>query len=187
MSDQLGQMQLVYSAEQDRLLLRLNTTSGRSEFHFWLTRYFVRLLWPTLVKSLSSHPDISRLTDPLAKSALMDFQHQSAMENSDLSQPFREGGAERPLGKAPILVTQGSISKTAVGGFQLTLLPGKGPGLKVDLTVALLHGLCKLLQDAAKRADWGLDLTLRLTESKRVPGVPRITLPVTGPDKKMVH
>ena len=43
MSNSLSQMQMLYVSEEDRILFRVNSTSGE-EFRFWLTRRYVLLL-----------------------------------------------------------------------------------------------------------------------------------------------
>ena len=43
-----------YSAEQDRLLLRVGTTD-KKEYQLMLTRRFVRVLWAALIKVLEKH------------------------------------------------------------------------------------------------------------------------------------
>jgi hypothetical protein len=45
----LHQLKVDYNAEQDRLLMLIATSDG-VELRMWLTRRFVKLLWPLLVK-----------------------------------------------------------------------------------------------------------------------------------------
>ena len=45
----LHQLKVDYDAEQDRLLMQVATSEG-VEVRLWLTRRFVKLLWPLLVK-----------------------------------------------------------------------------------------------------------------------------------------
>ena len=44
----LHQIRIDYHQEQDRLLLRISTDEG-SELRFWLTRRFVKSMWPALM------------------------------------------------------------------------------------------------------------------------------------------
>ena len=48
-----------YVAEEDRLLLRVQTVD-HNEFLVWLTRRYVKQLWPLLVKLLERDPDAAR-------------------------------------------------------------------------------------------------------------------------------
>ena len=45
----LHQLKIDFNAEQDRLLMLVSTDDG-AEVRMWLTRRFVKLLWPLLVK-----------------------------------------------------------------------------------------------------------------------------------------
>lgn len=45
--NQLHQVNASYIPEQDRLLLKINTT-GQTEFRFWITRRYLALLWQVL-------------------------------------------------------------------------------------------------------------------------------------------
>ena len=49
----LHQIQMQYDAHEDRGLLRIRTRDG-SEFRFWLTRRFVRALWPMVREMLEA-------------------------------------------------------------------------------------------------------------------------------------
>ena len=59
-----------YSAEQDRLRLRVGTTD-KKEYQFMLTRRFVRVLWAALIKVLEKQPDLKRDLMPRVKKAVM--------------------------------------------------------------------------------------------------------------------
>ena len=51
---QIHQMSVTYLPEQDRILLRINTTEGE-ETRMWLTRRLMVGLWPLLTKLLTDH------------------------------------------------------------------------------------------------------------------------------------
>ena len=63
---QLHQVQLSYDPTEDRAVLRIRTHDN-SEFTFWLTRRYVKLLWPVLMQMLESHPQVANQTDTAAK------------------------------------------------------------------------------------------------------------------------
>ena len=46
---QIHQLSVTYQAEQDRILLRINSTSGE-EMRMWLTRRLMSGLWPLMSK-----------------------------------------------------------------------------------------------------------------------------------------
>ena len=51
-------MTMGFSAEDDRLLLRLSTRD-RTEYRLWLTRRFVKVLWGALIQTLEKTPEAS--------------------------------------------------------------------------------------------------------------------------------
>ena len=55
MSSPLHQMTMGFSAEDDRLLLRLSTRD-MTEYQLWLTRSFVKVLWGALIQILEKAP-----------------------------------------------------------------------------------------------------------------------------------
>ena len=51
----LSQIQVSFAPAEDRLLLRVSTDE-HTEFQFWLTRRYVRLLWPILEQMVAVTP-----------------------------------------------------------------------------------------------------------------------------------
>ena len=45
----LRQLKIDFNPEQDRLLMQLSTSDG-AEMRLWMTRRYVKLLWPVLVQ-----------------------------------------------------------------------------------------------------------------------------------------
>ena len=50
----LHQLSVVYLAEQDRILVRANTSEA-AEMRLWLTRRLMLGLWPLLTRMLNKH------------------------------------------------------------------------------------------------------------------------------------
>jgi hypothetical protein len=153
----LSQLKLEFVAEHDRLLLRL-ATDNDSEVALWLTRRMVRRMWPALMRIALAAPEIVVQPDPEVRRALLGFQHEKAIRQSDFSKPYQETPRERPLGESPLLVTRIQPRRDSRGRHVLGLLPAVGQGVHVTLDDNLLHGLVKLIQNAVARADWDLDL-----------------------------
>ena len=158
---QLHQIRLQYDAQEDRRLLRIST-QARQEFRFWLTRRFVKLLWPVLMRLLESHEQVRSQSDSHAKKAVLSFQHQSALDQSDFSTAYREQGLQRPLGEAPVLLAKIQVKSGSGGNQILCLHPLEGQGVELALTQVLLHSLCKLVADTVRTARW--DLCVEVTE-----------------------
>jgi hypothetical protein len=155
----LHQLNLDYIAEQDRLLLRVST-DNRLEMRLWLTRRALRLLWPLLVQSVRSTPEIALQSNPQARDALVGMQHERALRLANFANPFEETPRELPLGAEPILVARMQTNKDDGGNLVLGLLPQQGQGIHLTLDNTLLHSLCELLQKAVAKSGWDIALVL---------------------------
>ena len=156
---QLQQITIEFNAEQDRLLMRLGA-DDRSEVLLWLTRRCVKLLWPQLVKLAESVPGIATQPMPEARQALLDMERERALANADFSKPYDATDRARPLGSEPLLVARMNSGRNPEGKHVLGLLPREGQGLNLAMDDTLLHGVCKLLQDAVDKAEWDMKLAL---------------------------
>ena len=157
MSGKLKQIQVTYDTIQDRILLRMNT-SDQAEFSVWMTRRFVMLAWPALVNLLSSAADIGVQSTPEAKKAVLAFQHESAIEKADFSKKYEEDAVNWPLGKEPMLIMAMDIRRLGPDQHSFSFRPADGRQFQITLSRSTIHSLCKLVQDAARKADWGLKL-----------------------------
>ena len=169
---QIHQVSANHVVEEDRILLRINTTDGQ-EFRAWLTRRMTGALWPALHQTLTDlllRMD-ARLAagdeaDPLKRSMLADFQRDSLLGASDFSQPFRTESVNLPLGVHPLLVTDVQVSqprehvvrldfsdKQAVQQSGAAVSPRS---FSVDLDAPLMQGMMHLIDQAVLKADWQL-------------------------------
>ncbi len=155
----LHQLKLDFIPEQDRLLLRVST-DNQLEMRLWLTRRALRLLWPLLVKTARSSPEVAQQSSPQARDALVGMQHERALRRANFANPFEEAPRELPLGPEPILVARIQTNKDGDGNLILGLLPQDGQGINLTLDNTLLHSLCKLLQNAVAKSDWDIVLEL---------------------------
>ena len=158
----LHQLRLDYSAEQDRLLLRISTDDGK-EVLLWLTRRCVNLMWPMLVEMAQSSPRIALQSTPEARAALLGFEHEQALRGADFSRPYDETTRERPLGQEPLLVTRMQVGRDTEGNHVLSLAPAAERRVNVTLDDKLLHSFCRLLQKVVGDTDWDLTLDLPKT------------------------
>ena len=86
----LHQLKIDFNAEQDRLLMLVSTDDG-AEVRMWLTRRFVKLLWPLLVKlAEEASPRIKVQASAEARKALLGLEHQKAVQRADFSKPFQQ-------------------------------------------------------------------------------------------------
>lgn len=161
----IHQLQIVFDPAEDRALFRVSTTAG-DEFRVFLTRRFVKLLWPHLQKGLESKVAV-KAAAPEARREVLAFEHDRAIRETDFSKPFAEGGSDAagggaprnfPLGDKPFVATQGQLRMESAGVHKLTLNPAQGRGLEIGLDDRLMHSFCRLLQSAVRTAEWDLEL-----------------------------
>jgi hypothetical protein len=160
----LHQMKVDYEAEQDRLLMLVATNEG-VELRLTLTRRFVKLLWPLLVKlAEEASPRIRTQANPEARKALLGLEHEHAVSKADFSKPYDAGESARPLGDAPLLLARIQTGHDRNGQPVVALHPSQGQGITLTFDSVLLHSLCRLLQSAVKKSDWDMELKLPGTE-----------------------
>jgi hypothetical protein len=152
----LHQFNIRYDAEEDRMILRFNT-SEREELRFFFTRRFVQLLWPVLRKLLRREQAMRNPSPGPAVDALVDFERERFMAAGNFQTPFQEEAAAYPLGERPVLLARIQVKRTPEGE-RLCLHPSEGPGVELPARPKLIHTLCRLIREASVRADWKLDL-----------------------------
>jgi hypothetical protein len=156
----LHQLKIDFVAEQDRLLMMI-AASEQVEVRMWLTRRFVKLLWPLLVKlAEEASPRIRTQTNPEARKALLGIEHEQAVSKADFSKPYEEQARATPLGAEPLLLARIQTGHDPNGQPVLAMHPPEGQGVTLTLDPVLLHSVCRLLQAAVKKSDWDMDLKL---------------------------
>jgi len=154
MTSGLNQISIAFVAEDDRLLLRVNTRD-RKEYLLHLTRRFVlHGLWPAIRSLLSADPDVRRQADQTHREAMMSFQHQGLVDKAAFGGRYDTAGVTRPLGDEPVVAT-GLQAAPKDGGFALTFMAKGGTRVALHFDSPLMHNFCKLLIDATAAADWG--------------------------------
>ena len=156
----LHQIKIDYVAEQDRLLMQL-ATSNEQEVRMWLTRRFVKLLWPLMVKlAEEASPRIRTQADPEARKALLSLEHEEAMARADFSKPYDDSVRAMPLGEEPLLLARIQTAHDSSGQPVVAMHPAEGQGVTLTFDSVLLHSLCRLLQAAVAKSDWDMELKL---------------------------
>ena len=156
----LHQLKIDFHAEQDRLLMLVSTDDG-AEVRMWLTRRFVKLLWPLLVKlAEDANPRITVQANPDARKALLGIEHQKAVQKADFSKPFTQEARSTPLGEEPLLLARIQTGKDPRGLPVVSMHPSSGQGLTLTLDEVLLHSVCRLLQAAVSKSQWDIELKL---------------------------
>ena len=162
----LHQLKVDYDAEQDRLLMLVATSEGM-ELRLSLTRRFVKLLWPLLVKlAEEASPRIRTQANPEARKALLGLEHEHAVSKADFSKPYDPEGTTTPLGETPLLLARIQTGHDRNGQPVVALHPAQGQGITLTFDSVLLHSVCRLLQSAVKKSDWDMELKLPGTEQQ---------------------
>ena len=160
----LHQVKVDYDAEQDRLIMLVAASEG-VEIRLALTRRFIKLLWPLLVKlAEEASPRIRTQASPEARKALLGMEHENAVAKADFSKPYDAGRHATPLGETPLLLARIQTGHDRNGQPIVALHPAEGQGITLTLDSVLLHSLCRLLQAAVKKSDWDMELKLPGTE-----------------------
>ena len=163
---QIHQMSVTYLPEQDRILMRINTTEGE-EMRMWLTRRLMVGLWPLLTKLLTEH--LLKLeaagtslsgANPELKKMLADFRKEEFLQHADFDTPYKEGQALLPLGEEPLLVTDVDATPLASGPLRLNFneRPPNGDSkprsFQMEMQPKLMQGLMHLLDQALLQSQW---------------------------------
>lgn len=145
---QIRQLQIAHDALQDRLILRVSTQADE-EFRVWLTRRFLRELWPHLARLLGQ---ASEDGTPLPS------EIDAIPAPSGLEQVFQDDQATYPLGSTPLLTSEIKCDSLADGSFHLTFREGRERSFELGLTPDLLQAFCAMLHAGAEQAHWDLAL-----------------------------
>jgi hypothetical protein len=157
----INQIQMSFVPGEDRILLRMNTMDATG-FQFWLTRRYVKLLWPVLLSMLIKDEKISTQSSEEAKKEVLSFQHEEAAQQMDYSKQYQEPTDQQPLGSEPILLSKIAVKDVAEGKQALCMHPETGHGVELAMNQTLLHSICKLLQDTVAKSEWEMDLSQAL-------------------------
>lgn len=179
---QIRQIQIAQDAVQDRLILRVSTTDNE-EFRVWLTRRFLRELWPLLSRMLSGHLSPDNEADD-------EFEDDEDGEETNVrrtdgvdqegetplffSPTFHEDNPAYPLGAAPILASEAVLEAVSAGIAKLSLREGRERSFHLDLNTDLLQSLCGMLNAGAERAGWDLALDFQQPPANKIPPVKTI-------------
>lgn len=160
------QMQMSFSVVEDRLFFRFNTTD-KNEFRFWFTRRYVKLLWSVLEKLLLNQIQSSLPITNNAQKALLSFQHEQVVAQSDFSKQYEHENMKTPLGEMPILLSRFQIKMANNGDSILCFHPEKGNGIEMNVDEKLLHSFAKILISSLSKTGW--DLEYRIMEEQVFP------------------
>lgn len=147
----ISQLQLAYKPEEDRILMRVNTSKGE-EYRFWLTRRYSLLLRKALREHRDKDPDVLSQTNEFAKQAVQEFKRDEAMAKGNFKEQFQQG-EQLPLGEEPMLAFRLKYSYNQ-DNIELSISPQEGAGITLALDQQLNFLLSRLLNGAMTKAEW---------------------------------
>ncbi|MBS1143419.1 MAG: hypothetical protein H6R14_825 [Proteobacteria bacterium] len=143
---QIRQLQVACDFLQDRLLLRV-ATQDNEEFRVWVTRRFLRELWPHLARLAGKEAVATPVVGELSPEEALSFE-----------QPFADDQANYPLGSTPLLSSEVKVDTLSDGSFNLTFREARERSFQLPLTADMLQTLCTMLRAGAEHAQWNLVL-----------------------------
>lgn len=161
----IHQLSISYVREQDRILLRINTSEGE-ELRLWLTQRLLKGLLPHLGHATA---DLDASCTPLAdqseasKQLLTEFKKEETLKAADFSTPYKADAVTLPLGAEPLLVTEVTMKVLGAGQLEISfdekLSQTANPrGFRMAVQPPLMHGMMHLLASAIATAEWGIVL-----------------------------
>ncbi|MCK5725990.1 MAG: hypothetical protein KAH22_04080 [Thiotrichaceae bacterium] len=154
----ISQIQIRYVQEEDRLLLRLNT-SNKEEFRFWLTRRYTEAVQPLLQQAIHETPTVKGQQSSSNKKAVMDFERKAIEENINFKASFKEKAQSYPLGEQPLLLSQARLKLSQEESYILSLKGVNDKGIDFILDKRLLYIINKVINDSLQQTEWKLDLS----------------------------
>jgi hypothetical protein len=161
----IHQLSVTYLAEQDRILVRVNTATSE-EMRLWLTRRLMLGLWPLLSKLLTRHllklesagASLEAADEGLRK-MLADFRKEEFLRDADFETPYKEDQPQLPLGEQPLLVTDVDASPLQNGRLRLSFNERpphaeKPRSFQMEMEPKLMQGMMHLLEQALARSQW---------------------------------
>lgn len=155
----INQIQVRYTPIEDRIVLRLNTEDA-SEFRFWITRRYAKILTTSLMELLSSSEEIQEHTEEEVQKAVMTFQHEEAVAQADFARRFQAEPKSLPLGQEPVLLSKLTVKYSVDGNPMLCMYSEQGQGIDLALQQQLLHSISKLFADALQKSEWDMEFSL---------------------------
>lgn len=160
----IRQLQVACDAVQDRLTLRV-ATQANEEFRVWITRRYLRELWPHLVAMLAGHL-------AARPQAVAEKPAASAAPQSSFDQPFKEDNPSFPLGSTPLLASEATLTASGDGLARLIFREGRERSFTLNLNSELMQALCAMLRKSAEQSGWALALDYAPSAAAESPTLP---------------
>jgi hypothetical protein len=160
LSGPMNQINITFNPLEDRLLLRTTTKQNDAalEYKIWLTRRLVKLLIPVLDKMLENESQVLTQVSGDNRKAVLEFQQQAALAQTDFSTPYSTENKQTPLGDDPLLVSKIHAGKDQNGKPVLSLKTEDDKGVSLGMTTQMIHSFKSLLANGMSKAGWDINL-----------------------------
>ena len=173
----IHQMQMSYSAQEDRIILSINSKENE-EMRLFLTRRIVMSFWDVLNRTIDHTltnkpklndmqktpvapipPNAGKEATPQQMEQQMEQQihHQNIISESDYKTPFNKGD-KFPIGEAPILVEKITINTYEDGNIVFVFESIHEKDISLNLNLQILHNLSDLLAKVMPVTEWNIGL-----------------------------
>lgn len=165
------QVQMSYSAQEDRIIMSINSRANE-EMRLFLTRRIVTLFWDiinrTIEHTLVNKPKLNDIQKipvapiPLStgkketlKEIEQEIYHQNIINESNYTTPFNKG-KKFPVGETPILVEKITINTYGNSNIVFVFESIQGKNISLNLNFQILHNLSDLLVKVMAVTDWNI-------------------------------
>ncbi|MFZ6767112.1 hypothetical protein ACO0LM_08495 [Undibacterium sp. Di26W] len=178
----LQQLQISYLPVQDRLLVKFSfaekSASARQEIHLLFTRRLTMQFWPTLLEAMAKQVKLGKPAAAHASAEMVQMEHEASVaqmkDGGNFDAPFPSKVESWPLGEQALLPDDIQFHVHATAAFRMEFIVADGKNFEVAMGRRLLHGFCKLFQDAVEKADWGFTLEMLGGSSTSEDAPPRL-------------
>ena len=132
MAPKLRQLNVSYSATEDRLLLKVST-SDNQEYRAWCTRRFVRLWLDRLEALFESEVAEKQVVPAEARRDVAELQHRTSVSEQAFQKPYEAEPSDYPLGESGLLLTKLSYGEKDNDMVSMTLSGDAGKGLTLNM------------------------------------------------------
>lgn len=157
------QLNLSYSSEQDRLLLKVGL-SDQTEILLWLTQRIARMIWQLLsmeshLPSAANQQNVQSNVSP--QQAVQQFEQEvqaiQTLQKLDFSTAYQPRKEALQTGGMLIKEVQ-LVTAHATGQQALEMQSVDGFNLRLNLTQETILAICNMLQLSVKEAAWQLNI-----------------------------
>ena len=156
----ISQIQVGVDAVQDRLILRI-ATAANEEIRVFVTRRFLREIWPPLAQAC-------QILNPPSAAAAGEKAVAGGSQGS-FEESFSVDNPIYPLGSTPLLASEMVLEPIEPGGCRMTLREARERSFSFNLDGDLAQAICAMLRAGADKAGWDLKLDYAATQATTAP------------------